>query len=274
MGSEICISDRLPDSEKSEFTDSLIKESVVDDLTFQEAFEKTGKHISISVSPLGKYQNSRLLNAITSPNVYIRSAVRASMSVPGFFPPVRLYAKCYDGMPRPYLPSQLWVDGSVASDLPAKRLSRLYGVNHFVASIANPVVAPFIADTKHKGRKGIRKLISHTGVDYVRESLAVLEKIVNRNPHNDNRQVVYLNHFINMLGQKYDNDINVVINLNDFKLRHVLAMYRDGDVELLIQAGAKTCWPKMQRVKDTTLISQTLDSLLESLSSRILGNSG
>jgi len=68
-------------------------EAAIPDMTFQEAYEKTGRKISVTIAPLEEHQSSRLMNAITSPNVFIRSAVQASCAVPGIFPPVMLMAK-------------------------------------------------------------------------------------------------------------------------------------------------------------------------------------
>lgn len=72
-------------------------EEAIPDLTFEEAYEKTGRHINISIAPAELNQSARLLNAITSPNVYIRKAVLASCAVPGIFPSVTLYAKNVNG---------------------------------------------------------------------------------------------------------------------------------------------------------------------------------
>jgi NTE family protein len=55
----------------------------IPDLTFREAFEVSGLRINITVSPREVHQQSRLLNAVTSPNVLIREAVLASCAVPG-----------------------------------------------------------------------------------------------------------------------------------------------------------------------------------------------
>ena len=60
---------------------------LIPDLTFQEAFAISGRHLNVSVAPAEKHQNGRLLNAITAPNVLIREAVLASCAVPGVFPP-------------------------------------------------------------------------------------------------------------------------------------------------------------------------------------------
>ncbi|MDA0979376.1 MAG: patatin-like phospholipase family protein, partial [Proteobacteria bacterium] len=89
----------------------LMLETAIPDLTFQEAYEKTGRRISVTIAPLEEHQNSRLMNAITSPNVFIRTAVQASCAVPGVFPPVMLMAKNVYGETQPYLPGRRWVDG-------------------------------------------------------------------------------------------------------------------------------------------------------------------
>jgi NTE family protein len=125
-------------------------EEFIPDLTFQDSFELTGRHMNVSVAPAGNHQKSRLLNADTSPNVYMREAVLASTAIPGFFPPVVLMAKNDKGERQAYHGSRKWVDGSISDDLPAKRLARLYGVNHYLVSQTNPHVIPFIDTTKRK----------------------------------------------------------------------------------------------------------------------------
>ena len=55
-----------------------IVESLVPDLTFEEALNLTVRELNISVAPAETHQKSRLLNAITTPNVLIREAVLAS----------------------------------------------------------------------------------------------------------------------------------------------------------------------------------------------------
>ena len=123
----------------------------VADLTFKEAYDLTHQHINITVSPAEQHQKPRLLNNITSPNVLVRSAVLASAAVPGIFPPVTLMAKAKNGEVKPYLPLRKWVDGSFSDDLPAKRLARLYGVNHYIVSLTNPFALPFATDPAQSG---------------------------------------------------------------------------------------------------------------------------
>lgn len=59
-------------------------------LTFAEAYRKTGRIFCVTLSSTTKKAPPVLLNYLTTPNVTIASAVIASAAVPGFVPPVRL----------------------------------------------------------------------------------------------------------------------------------------------------------------------------------------
>ena len=76
----------------------------IPDLTFDQAFRRSGRAMNVSIAPAEKHQTSRLLNATTSPSVLIRSAVMASAAVPGIFPPVTLQALDDHGQRKDYLP--------------------------------------------------------------------------------------------------------------------------------------------------------------------------
>ena len=47
-----------------------VLDRLIPDLTFLEAYELTGRHLNVSIAAAEKHQTSRLLNAITTPNVY------------------------------------------------------------------------------------------------------------------------------------------------------------------------------------------------------------
>ena len=82
----------------------------VGDVTFYEAYERTGKILNITVSPANDYERPRLLNYLTSPNVLIWSAACASCAFPILYQPVELVAKsevlpqCTESTPPPPLP--------------------------------------------------------------------------------------------------------------------------------------------------------------------------
>ncbi len=62
-------------------------------MTFQEAFDHTGRIINITVSPTNSYDPPRLLNYLTSPHVCVWSAACASCAIPGIFDPAELWCK-------------------------------------------------------------------------------------------------------------------------------------------------------------------------------------
>mmetsp|Transcript_38702 Transcript_38702/g.121293 ORF Transcript_38702/g.121293 Transcript_38702/m.121293 type:complete len:819 (-) Transcript_38702:163-2619(-) len=107
--------------------------------TFQEAFDRTGRIINITVSPKNRTDPPRLLNYLTAPHVLVWSAAVASSSVPGVFEASPLYVKESDGVIRPESSDgESYADGSMEADLPMAQLSELFNVNHFVVSQVNP----------------------------------------------------------------------------------------------------------------------------------------
>lgn len=243
----------------------LLDEIIPKDITFQEAYERTGRYINISISPSEKHQSSRLMNAITSPQVYIRAAVSASSSIPGVIAAERLYAKGFDGKPRPYLAGRRWVDGSLSGDLPAKRLARLYGVNHFIVSLINPVVVPFVHDVTTKKSAGIRAALSVSALGVANELLTNIQNLLERRGNVGSRMAAQLAYLVGMLEQNYLGDINILMEKSDFKWRQTLFEFRDDEIERMIEAGMRRTWPKLTQIHNAALISQTLDRILEEL---------
>lgn len=239
-------------------------DSFSNDMTFQEAYEHTGRYINISIAPAEKHQSSRLLNAITSPNVYIRSAIDASSSIPGVLPPVTLYAKGSDGQPKPYLPSRKWIDGSFSQDLPAKRLSRLFGVNHNIVSLINPMATPFVNDPKAQRRQNLlRSAISSPLLNIGKEVLLGVEDYASKLGASFMSPAILVAHAV--LDQEYTGDINILLTKKDFRWLNVLFSYEENDIENLILAGKRSTWPKVAMIKNTTMVAKTLDSILERL---------
>lgn len=120
--------------------------------TFQEAFDRTGRIINITVAPMNNYDPPRLLNYLTAPHVCVWSAAVASCAIPGVFDSCLLIVKEPNGN---YRPEHEWTrsgpgedtkaaaggggysDGSIENDLPMQQLSELFNVNHFIVSQTN-----------------------------------------------------------------------------------------------------------------------------------------
>lgn len=119
------------------------------DKTFLEIYEENKWNLNITVTDGGRHSESKLLNYLTTPNIVIYSAVRASCAIPKIYDSCPLMMKTQNGNIEPYYMSNMqgnfdFIDGSVACDLPLARMSELFNINTFVVSQVNPHVALFI----------------------------------------------------------------------------------------------------------------------------------
>lgn len=116
----------------------------IGDFTFQEAFDRTGRILNITVTPKNSSDPPRLLNYLTAPHVLVWSAAVASSSLPGVFEANRLMVKDADGTVR-YESAEraTFSDGSMEADLPMQQLSEMFNINHFIISQANPHAVMF-----------------------------------------------------------------------------------------------------------------------------------
>lgn len=233
---------------------------LVPDMTFSESYQKTGRSINISVSPAKPQQSSRLLNHITSPNVLIRSAVMASSAIPGVFPSVTLMAKNIHGEEQPYLPSRKWTDGSFSQDLPAKRLSRMYGVNHFVVSQVNPVALPLLSDPKTATDRvfSLKKISSYATQKMLRTSLSASQKYLKLPP----RVNMIFDTVHKLIDQEYTGDINIFPGFRYLSPAKIISAASLEDINFLVEEGIKATIPKIPVLKTNALIGRTLDTIL------------
>ncbi|WP_022959768.1 MULTISPECIES: DUF3336 domain-containing protein [Spongiibacter] len=243
----------------------MLKEKIaklIPDMTFQEAYEKTGRHINISISPSDVHQTSRLLNAIASPNVYIRKAVLASCAVPGVFPPVMLEAKNVHGHPQPYLATRRWIDGSFSDDLPAKRLARLYGVNHFIVSQTNPIVLWMLHDAK-SSQAGVVSSLRHFTMRSLKEWYKVSNTLVQKYFKSSPKIRRMANMANAVVSQEYTGDINIIPRYRFFDPRKLLNELTEEQLRFFIREGERASWPKIEMIRTSTKISRKLADILE-----------
>jgi predicted acylesterase/phospholipase RssA len=227
----------------------------VPEMSFQEGFRHTGRSINITVSSQDRHEEDRLLNHRTSPNVVINSAARASCAAPFLMPPAELLAKTLNGEVIPFLKGRLFLDGSIGDDLPIRRLTRLYGVNHSIVSMVNPLVLPFASRRAQAGSdlgSLSRRYFTRLLKDTANFSLEVLQKGIpsdNLNFAIDKLQAVMM--------QEYRGDITLV---PPRRLIHVLNLVRNHSPEEereFLVIGQRLTWPYLEMIKNTTAISRT-----------------
>jgi TAG lipase/steryl ester hydrolase/phospholipase A2/LPA acyltransferase len=235
----------------------------VPDMTFEEAYRRSGRAINITVSPAGVNQPPRLLNYLTFPYLYIREAVLASCAVPVLFPPVMLMTQDERGERVPYMPLLRWNDGSLKSDLPILRMRRLHNVNHFIVSQTNPHVLPFMS----KREKGSRGLL-HTARNYAYSTVSDQAKSLMglaRDNLPDGFARRSLDAASSILDQDYRGNINIVPDISVWRYANVTSNPTMDAVKRFMLEGERATWPRIEMIRNQTLISQTLEQCIRQI---------
>ena len=240
--------------------------------TFEEAYKKTGRHMTVTVSGAELHQFSRLLNSKTSPNAIIAQAVRASCAIPIVFTPVQLKAKNQNRDVVPYIPNRRFADGSIMADLPFERLARLYGVNHSIVSQTNPISVLFLARDKRDTRGLVGLTFRHAANIFKINSIYAFDLLESAISHRATKLGIHKVRSI--IDQQYVGDINILPDPTLANLKHILSNPTEQSIAELIKSGERATWPQMDLIKRNTLISKTLRKylkLLKEREARILG---
>ncbi|KAJ1719257.1 hypothetical protein LPJ61_006345, partial [Coemansia biformis] len=235
-------------------------------LTFLEAFERTGKLLNITCTPIGhRYSPPKLFNYITAPNVLIWSAVLASASVPGVMQPMVLLMKTRDGQIRPYTDSgALWRDGSLRNDIPSADLRAQLNVQFTVVSQVNPHISLFFYDCIGSvGQPAPRSSRSIWRGGFV---LSVAERMLKMDVRKWLRVLRDFSLMPLILGQdwsymwlqKFDGDVTI---LPKAQVSEHFRLLLDPTPESLAQsmrAGEVATWPKLRMIKTRQTVEDAI----------------
>lgn len=222
--------------------------------TFAEAFARSGRVLNISVMPTRTRQKPRVLNHLTAPDVLISSAALASSAVPGLFPPATLVQRSKDGVERPYIEDETWIDGSFGGDLPTSRVSRLHNVNHFIVSQTQPHILPVMAGSNSSG---LLKMATEAAVSAARtqglQALSLARKVVPRGAAGQGVELVQ-----SLVQQEYSGDIDIHPQFDLRAYRKLLTNPSRDDLRWFVREGERATWPKLAQIRDATRISRCL----------------
>lgn len=232
------------------------------DFTFGDAYRVSGRIINITVSPAGSNQAPRLLNYLTTPYLFLREAVLASCAVPLLFQPVLLMTRDESGQRVPYNPLLRWTDGSLKSDLPMVRLRRLHNVNHFIVSQTNPHVLPFLA-RKPAGDANLLSLARGYAYSAVRSQ--VRELLNFGRASFSGPLATTLEAASAILDQDYSGHVTILPEVNLWRYMRVTANPNPEAVRRFILEGERATWPRLEMIRNQTLIADTLEACVRRL---------
>ncbi|CAI5758495.1 unnamed protein product [Candida verbasci] len=246
------------------------------DLTFREAYNRTGKILNITVSPASIHEQTRLLNYLTAPNCLIWSAVCASCSLPGVFPSSSVYEK----NPKTNEihewnndESMKYMDGSVDNDLPITRLSEMFNVDHIIAVQVNPHVVPILkisisnigGEIENDLSYKMKHLLNNVYDFFSCEAIHYLQLL--------NELDIYKNlsnKVISILSQNYSGDITI---LPEYKVSDFIKLFHNPNPEFLLDficRGAKASWPKVSIIHNHCSVEFALDRAITILKGKII----
>eukprot|EP00357_Protocruzia_adherens_P026900 CAMPEP_0114983764 /NCGR_PEP_ID=MMETSP0216-20121206/6884_1 /TAXON_ID=223996 /ORGANISM="Protocruzia adherens, Strain Boccale" /LENGTH=640 /DNA_ID=CAMNT_0002345789 /DNA_START=294 /DNA_END=2216 /DNA_ORIENTATION=- len=233
-------------------------QSNLGNITFQEAYDKTGFILNITVTSYGKHEDACLLNYLTAPNVVIWSAALASCAIPFIYSPVELLAKDEKGELVPFHSQEVkFVDGSIGLDLPMARLSELFNINTFIVSQTNPWVVPFLTPDDGGGSLGsiypykMVKLIKHLIHSEIRHRCLQMTKI--------GILPKALAQILNMFVQDYRGHVTIwpVPEARDFL--YIMANPDEETMVKFTKRGARRAFRKVSYLRALLGVEQTLD---------------
>lgn len=251
----------------------------VGDLTFREAYNRTGRILNITVSPTSIHEQTRLLNYLTAPNCLIWSAVCASCSLPGVFPSTLIYEKVpnTNGIQEWNNDASMkFVDGSVDNDLPITRLLEMFNADHIIACQVNPHVVPILKVSVSSIGGEVENEFNYKFKNFLNNCYDFMTSEIIHYLQILNEIDVYKTlstKLITLISQHYSGDITI---LPDFKSKDFLKVFENPSPEFLLDfiiRGARASWPKMTVIYNHCGVEFALDKAISILRGRLITSS-
>jgi len=240
-------------------------------MTFQEAYNISGRILNISVSSASSPQ-SLILNKDNARNVLVWSAVCASCSVPGLFPVATIYTKDSNTTEvKPWIEAQNgFLDGSLYQDIPTQQMISMYNINCLIVSQVNPHARFFIGllgyekdFTGNTPESSLRSRLYEARLPLaklcrvgLRLTIDTLEAL----------QIPFIHYTgLHLLTQDYVGDIDIFPNIEILEDWPLLS---NPTSEYMCRAaflGEKATWPKLWRIENSLAVELALSKAISDL---------
>jgi len=231
------------------------------DITFEEAFKKTGKQVCITVSASRAESGGAqrlLLNHISTPHVTLASAVAASCALPGVMAPAKLRTKNSEGQQELFeVDGVEWIDGSVQADLPFKRISTLFNVSSYIVCQTNFHVLPFLHKAHHPNMKSLYWKIFQTCEWDIRSRALNLSRL-------GLFPKIFGQDISKVFKQKYHGDLTLVPRFTTLQVFGLKSLVNpdEEDMNVYLQNGQSAAWPYLGVIKEMLRLERAIDKCM------------
>ena len=243
---------------------SVLQQTIVEliggDITFLDAFDRTGRVLNITVTRSDGRAPPLLCNYMTTPHLLVYSASLASCAIPGVFAPVELMAKGRDGQHEPYFKTGgwRWTDGGLQADLPKERLTELFNVNQFIVSQVNPLAPLFIpvGGTGLPWLEEVNVFLKHQLVGWVQGASKLWSgKLVRPGGFRG----------VDFVLQDYEGTVTIRPHWSLTELRNFLANFDERRIGQYMDDGERATWPQLPLIRSLCEVEFCLDEVAASL---------
>merc|ERR1719474_145475 len=233
----------------------------IGDITFMEAYEKTGRVMNINVMPATDHNMSRTLNYLTAPNVVVWSASICSCAIPGVLQAQELLEKDERGELVPFIQEGVeFSDGSFGHDMPMDCLSQWFNVNHFVVSQVNPFLVPFVVDSM------VPEIVRMCVQLFANEMICITRWLCKLGKE---YSIGYFSRLLNIVygiaTQRYFGDITIHPSPQPSEYMTLLSNPNEKLKKSCVNKGRKFIWGKLSRLKVHCSIEFCLDDCLRQM---------
>ena len=250
-------------------------QDLVGDMTFLEAFDRTGRVLNIVVTRSDGKAPPMMCNYLTTPQLLVCSATCASCAIPGVFKAVELIAKGRDGALRPYFPTRYgwrFTDGGLQADLPKQRLSELFNVNQYLVSQVNPLAPLFMLRTADLWPAHGADFVGFSLLDDAlafckRQLVAFVGGLSQLGDGTLTRPFGFRG--IDLMLQDYEGTVTISPHWDHTDLIEFISNFDDARVARYIRDGEAAAWPQIRTIRDLCEIEFALDDVAREISKEI-----